>query len=100
MKDIRYKRVMITHRSGVKIPAIKFELASDGEIFYLKTLNPQDYKKSVVIVDRSPKMVTAYIREDHPWFNFDLIKETFKMRSHALMITHFLIQLLGRDYLK
>jgi hypothetical protein len=94
---MRYKRVMITKRYLVKTPAVKVEIASDREIFYLKTVNPINNDETFAITEQQFRHLIGYIREDHPWFNYDLIRDNFKMTSHALMTTHFLIQILGRD---
>jgi len=100
---MRYNRFEIRRRPGIKIPAISIEMASDGDLFYSKILHDtKTIDKNLVIIESSKNKVEGFIREDHPWFNIDLIKrdKNFRMRSHAKMITYFLQEILGKDFSK
>lgn len=100
---MRYKRFEFIARPGVRTPAISMELASHGELFYSKMLSPENSDKLLAITERGRALVVGFIREDHPWFNMDVIKENdkFRMRrSYSQMITYFLQEVLGKDFSK
>lgn len=100
---MRYNRFEIRRRPGVRTPYVKIELASHGDLFYTKILSDvEKSNKNLIITDKSKNLIEGFIREDHPWFNINLIKrdKNFRMRSHAKMVTYFLREVLGESFYK
>ena len=100
---MRYKRFEIVKRKNVAVPAIKLYMADSSEINYFKVIYTKSQNAQTAVTNfQRGEFVMGYIREDHPLFNFDLIKaeHAFRMRNHSAIIKLFLTEVLRKEFIK